>query len=171
MQEGENNYSTLESLDAFSLMDEASSASAKLIKDKTGVSAIEFALLAPLLIIVFVGVVNLGLVVSAKFNLENTLYTASNYIMANGNQSDQGQINTIFENGRRNTSIVSPYVIKQSFYDEDQKEINNCLTFGSQCSEGDAFYVKLTVETSISNLLFDKFSPDTLVANSYIRLQ
>lgn len=136
------------------------------VHNQCGVSALEFAIIAPILITVFVGVLNLGLVLIARFNLENLVYTASSYVITFGTEPS-GDFNVFFEDGKRNAFITSPYEIDKFFYDQNEDNIN-CTNL-ADCPE--AAFVEIIVSTNINGLLFERFSPDSISARAYFRLQ
>lgn len=159
----------------------------KLIRSETGISAVEFAIIAPILLIIISGIINIGLVLNAKFNLENQIYTASNYALFSGLstfndiENLRQDVSDIVEAGKWNKSIIiiNPDDIIIRFEDEEQipcvgSEPNLDLVPDpdqeTECGDGPLF-MQLTVPASINNLLFDAFSSSAILANSYVRLR
>lgn len=57
------------------------------IKDQSGVAATEFALIAPILILITVGTVDVGMYVNEKMKAENAARSAVDYVVSGGEET------------------------------------------------------------------------------------
>ncbi len=57
---------------------------AAFVRDRSGVAAVEFALISPTIILVLVGLIDLGGMLYTRFQLDASLAAAANYAMVNG---------------------------------------------------------------------------------------
>ena len=57
---------------------------AAFLRDRSGVAAVEFALISPTIILVLVGLIDLGGMIYTRFQLDASLAAAANYAMVNG---------------------------------------------------------------------------------------
>lgn len=57
-------------------------------KDKTGVAAVEFALIVPILLLLLVGLIDYGLYINTEMKLENMARSAADYVANGGDEEN-----------------------------------------------------------------------------------
>lgn len=57
-------------------------------KDISGVAAVEFALIAPVLIFILIGIVDFGMYINMALKVENVTRAAAEYLLAGGDEAD-----------------------------------------------------------------------------------
>jgi Flp pilus assembly protein TadG len=60
----------------------------RLLADRKGVTAVEFAIVAPVLVIVCVGIIDMGLAIYTDMQVKNAAQTGAQYAVANGYHPD-----------------------------------------------------------------------------------
>lgn len=72
------------------------------LKNQSGIAAVEFALLAPILIVLFIGVVDMGLYINDKIKVEMTARAAAEYLVISRDEDGVDE------------NIVEPYYLGMS---------------------------------------------------------
>ena len=67
----------------------------KLIKSEKGQSAVEFALVLPLLLVILCGIIDMGWVYSNQYQVENAAYAGVRYAVINGADIDDADKNQL----------------------------------------------------------------------------
>lgn len=134
------------------------------IRDRRAISAIEFAILAPVLLLLLVGLVDLGTVVLAYLKVERAVAAA---VQVSPRTSDAAELTTIIKTVSQDGDSVSVSVTE--FCTCDDLDMGSCA---AGCGGTKKRFLTLTASTSVSMVvdygLFD--DPMTLSSTASVRV-
>ena len=135
-------------------------------KDEAGVAATEFALVAPILILMMVGLLDFGTYVNQQMKLENVSMAAAQYILLGGDEDAlQDEILT-----PANLDLTMDDITVSHIYEcEDGAEASE----GDDCGEGDYLreYVEVTLSKNYDAFISYAGLLDNMTLRGRVRLQ
>lgn len=140
-----------------------------------GVAAVEFALIAPALVMMLIGIFDFGNYINTTMKLENTARAAAEYLYQGGDEEDleddiimNSNLN-LTDMTRDSVEVETDYVCECS----EEREISCELP----CSEADASdlyqrrYLEVTLNMSYDPLFSYPWLPRTMMLEGFVRLQ
>jgi hypothetical protein len=128
------------------------------VRSRSGIAATEFALFAPILVVLGLGVIDVGNAVFHKFDLNALARIGAEYAVSNTSDTE-GIKNTVFNAAKRDNSTLS--VVSEVFCECQYKQVQSCSV---SCADGGALkkYVKVSVAEFYSPLFLpDPEKPDS----------
>ncbi|HUH84085.1 MAG TPA: TadE/TadG family type IV pilus assembly protein [Stellaceae bacterium] len=120
----------------------------ELARGTGGAAAVEFALLAPVLGMVLVGMVDFGLGVFVKMQVQNAAQAGAEYVIANGfNTSNTTPVTTAVTTASTYSGITASPVPSQ-FYACPVNNVLNTVASGATCSSGKTAGTYVTVSAT-----------------------
>lgn len=104
-----------------------------IFKNNEGVAATEFALMAPALIVIFLGIFDFGLYLNTTMKLENTARAAAEYVLQGGDEDD------IEDNVIMASSL--------NLTDDTRDSVDYELSYSCMCSDGETLACTESCET------------------------
>lgn len=141
--------------------------------DKTGIAAIEFAIIIPMLMLMFVGLVDLGIGVYRSMEVKNAAQAGAEYAVVNG--FNASAISTAVTSATRYSSIAASPAPTQFCGCASNTGVTNA-TCGATCSNGFTAGTYVTVSaaaTYYSSLIYSRLFPKSfaLTAISTVRIK
>lgn len=137
-------------------------------RDENGIAATEFALIAPVLLLLLVGMIDFGLYINANMKLENTTRAAAEYVYQGGDPDllENDVLSEILDPvSYENTSIVTEYICACSD--------GISISCGESCDSGD--YLRRFIEIRLNRAYEPMFKypglPHPVQLNGHVRLQ
>ena len=139
--------------------------------DSEGVAAVEFALIAPALILILVGIFDFGTYMNSVFRLENTARAAAEYVVQGGEPEDIETYvianSNLSADERQSAEVTTTYVCECQ-----GGEVVDCDS-GSCSAEND--YVRRFLEVGVAMTYSPTFNwpglPDSMDLGGAVRLQ
>lgn len=139
--------------------------------DKTGIAAVEFALLAPVLVVLFIGIFDFGMYLNSAMKLENTARAAAEYVRQGGD------INNIEDD------VIAPSNLNLTA--EQMESVEVTAEYVCECNEGEGVdcagscgpddYMRRYLEVSLDMSYQPSFPypglPDDMDLGGFVRLQ
>ncbi len=146
------------------------------INNRDGVAAVEFALMAPALITVMLGIFEFGNYINTTMKLENTARAAAEYLYQGGDEEtleDDVIMNSnldLTDTTRESVTVETEYVCECS----EEREISCDLPCGED-DESDSYrrrYLEVTLNMNYDSLLpYPETLGRTMVLAGFVRIQ
>jgi Flp pilus assembly protein TadG len=142
----------------------------RLWQDRTGVTAVEFAIIAPIMVLMFICMADLGIGVYTDMQVNNAAQYGTEYALAKG--YDSSAITTAVKSA---TSLSSPNVTPTEFCGCPASSGVTNISCNASCSDGGKVgtYVQVAVSSTYTTMLSYPGLPSSynLSAQSTVRLQ
>jgi Flp pilus assembly pilin Flp len=144
----------------------------KALKEDKGAAAVEFALIAPFLIMMLVGIMDFGRFINQRMELENLARAAAEYVVKGGDESLVTQ----------DVILMSGKITEEDLPGVQQEGDSVCecdngeeVTCGTTCSGSDTTYQRRYYNFSLTRSFTPMFPypgiPDTITLTGNARLQ
>lgn len=141
------------------------------IKNEDGIAATEFALMAPVLLLMLIGIFDYGMYLNTMMKLENTSFTAAQYIVQGGDPDNIEQDVILASNLGVTADTLETLDIDVDYFYECADTAS--VEAGTDCGEDDYLreFVQVTISMDYETILPYPGIPSAVNLSGRVRLQ
>jgi len=143
-------------------------------QNEKGVAAVEFALIAPILMMILIGIIDFGMYINQKMHLENTARAAAEYVMKGGDEADV-QSNVINVTDRLKVENEEDLNVEMENLCECDSGVKISCSAASVCSSSGTGYKRrfftVRINMNYSTIFPYPGFPSSMTLSGHARLQ